>query len=314
MKINLISFILLTIISTIAAQQKQVCFTLDDLPFVALNHKENNFQTDATIKTLAILNNYKIPAAGFVNECKLYNDEQIDSQKVNILKLWLKAGMDLGNHTFSHPDFHKISCSVFFEDIQKNENVTKSLLLKAGKSFNYFRHPFLHIGETKEKADSLNVFLKNKNYVEAPVTIDNSDWIFNKAYDTALLNSDTVLMKSIGDEYINYMEDKLHYYEKRSMELFGYFIKQILLLHANALNADYLDKLAAMYKRNNYEFISINEALKDPAYLTEVTVFKKWGISWLDRWALSRGMKRDFFKDDPVTPAFIMKLANVESE
>ncbi|PKL89394.1 MAG: polysaccharide deacetylase-like protein, partial [Ignavibacteriae bacterium HGW-Ignavibacteriae-2] len=68
MKINLISFILLTIISTIAAQQKQVCFTLDDLPFVALNHTENNFQTDATIKTLAILNNYKIPATGFVNE------------------------------------------------------------------------------------------------------------------------------------------------------------------------------------------------------------------------------------------------------
>jgi hypothetical protein len=40
-----------------------------------------------------------------------------------------------------------------------------------------------------------------------------------------------------------------------------------------------------------------------------VTVFSDWGISCIDRWALSRGKKGGFFSDDPVTPDYIRELA-----
>jgi hypothetical protein len=45
--------------------------------------------------------------------------------------------------------------------------------------------------------------------------------------------------------------------------------------------------------------------LQDEAYQTPITVYGKWGISWIDRWALSQGKKGDFFKGDPETPAYI---------
>jgi hypothetical protein len=53
----------------------------------------------------------------------------------------------------------------------------------------------------------------------------------------------------------------------------------------------------------------MDDALSDSAYQTPVTVFGKWGISWVDRWALSSGKKGEFFKDDPATPEYISKLA-----
>ena len=122
-------------------------------------------------------------------------------------------------------------------------------------------------------------------------------------------------MKSIGATYIDYMERKLKYFEKQSNKLFGRNIRQILLLHANAINADFLNELAMMYERNNYKFVSLSKALEDKAYTTNISVFNRnYGITWLDRWALSQGKKGEFFMDEPTTPENIMKLAKITSE
>ena len=296
-------------------QKNQVCFTFDDLPVAALSFKSNDFQKSVTVKILTALKKHNIPAIGFVNEIKLYDNNQPDTSEINLLKMWLDAGLDLGNHTFSHMDYHKVNTKKYFDDILKGEKITKPLMASYGKLIRYFRHPYLHAGETKEKTDSLNIFLKRIGYIEAPVTIDNSDWIFSSAYDSAMVKKDTSLMKSIGTTYIDYMERKLKYFEKQSNKLFGRNIRQILLIHANAINSDYLNELAIMYESNNYKFVSISKALEDKAYLTSIVVFNRnWGISWLDRWALSQGKKGEFFMDEPTTPENIMKLAKITSE
>jgi len=64
-----------------------------------------------------------------------------------------------------------------------------------------------------------------------------------------------------------------------------------------------------MLIKNNYAFISLEEALRDKAYNTEVNIYPEWGISWLDRWALSQNKPRQFFLGEPDTPAFIKELA-----
>jgi len=295
-------------------QKNQVCFTFDDLPVATISFKSNEFQKSVTTKILSAITGHKIPAIGFVNEIKLYKGNQPDTSKINLLMDWLDAGLELGNHTFSHMDYHKVSTKKYFDDIIKGEKITKPLMTHYGKSLRYFRHPFLHAGESKEKADSLDLFLKSAGYTIAPVTIDNSDWIFSLAYDSAMVKKDTSLMKSIGTTYIDYMERKLKYFERQSNKLFGRNIRQILLIHANAINADYLNGLAQMYERNNHKFVSLNKVLEDKAYTTNISVFNRFGISWLDRWALSQGKKGEFFKGEPATPEYIMKLAKVTSE
>jgi peptidoglycan/xylan/chitin deacetylase (PgdA/CDA1 family) len=229
----------------------------------------------------------------------------VDPEKVQLLKTWLAAGYELGNHTFSHLDFHKVTYDRFINDILKGEKVCNPLTMGFNKDYKYFRHPFLHVGLSKEKYDSLSEFLAQHGYVEAPVTIDNDDYIFAYAYSKAMYAEDEDMMKKIGADYVDYMENKLIYFENQSTKLFDRNVKQILLLHANALNAAYLDELAERFQQCGYHFISMEAALQDEAYETQITHYGKWGISWIDRWALSAGKKSDFFEGDPPTPDYV---------
>lgn len=308
MKIR-ITFCLLLIMSVSVTQTKQVCFTIDDLPVVSYGINDPMHQKVITDKLILSLNEYKIPAIGFVNERKLVSNGKLIQFQVNLLKKWVKSGLDLGNHSFSHLDYNSVTFKQFSNDILRGEVQTKIILKKNGKKLKYFRHPFLHVGNTKEKADSLTQFLETNGYSVAPVTVDNDDYIFALAYKRAFETKDSSLMKEIGNQYIAYMEKKVNYFEKQANKLFGRDISQIFLIHASLLNADYVDDLARMFIRNNYQFIDLDKALKDNAYKSEISVFGNWGISWIDRWALSRGEKGDFFKNEPETPDFIKKLA-----
>ena len=291
------------------AQKKQVCFTFDDLPIVNYGITDTSYQKDLFEKLVLSLKNNKIPAIGFVNERKLFNNENVISFQVELLYHWVDNGLELGNHTYSHPDYNNVSFKVYSQDILKGETITKAILKSKGANIKYFRHPFLHVGNSKAKADSLDNFLLQHGYTVAPVTIDNEDYLFALAYKRAKDKHDDNLTKQIGHDYIDYMEGKIKYFERQANKLFSRDINQILLLHASALNSDYVDSLANMFRRNNYGFVNMDKALEDVAYKTPITVYSNWGISWIDKWALSQGKKGDFFKEEPITPDYVKKLA-----
>lgn len=310
MRLFVLSIMLFWGISS-SGQNKQVCFSFDDLPVVGYGVDEAA-QKDLTDKLILSLKKNNIPAIGFVNERKLYSRGSINPFQERLLKSWIDNGLDIGNHTYSHPDYNLVTFKNFSQDILKGETITRKLLKNKGMAIKYFRHPFLHVGNTKAKADSLNDFLLRHGYTVAPVTIDNEDYLFALAYKRAKDKNDTGLMKQIGHDFIGYIENKVKYYEKQSNALFGRNIAQILLLHASALNSDYVESLAAMFRKNNYDFVSMDKALEDSAYKTDITVYGNWGISWIDKWALSKGKKGDFFKDEPATPDYIIKLSEQE--
>jgi peptidoglycan/xylan/chitin deacetylase (PgdA/CDA1 family) len=302
-------FIVLFVSAAAFGQAKKICVTIDDLPVVNYGNNDTCFQRSIINGILDGLTGNHIHAIGFVNEGRLYASNRLDPFRASLLQQWVAAGQDLGNHTFSHPDFNTTACDEFFADVIKGENVTRSLLEKAGRKLRYFRHPFLHAGISKTKADSLGSFLAGRGYVVAPVTVDNDDYLFALAYQRAQFKKDSLLAATIGKDYITYMRKKVLYFEHHAKALFGRDINQILLIHASLINADYIDSLAAMCRGLGYRFVDINEALKDDAYSTPVTAFGKWGISWLDRWALSQGKPSSFFRDEPDVPAYITTLS-----
>ncbi len=287
------------------SQQNQVCFTVDDLPIVSYGINDSTFQKETVNELIKSLTRNKIPAIGFVNESKLHTDGKLLAFKKQMLTDWVESGLELGNHTFSHPDYNNTAFNTFAEDVIKGETITKEILSACNKKLEYFRHPFLHTGNTKEKSDSLDEFLSMRGYTAAPVTIDNDDYLFAVPFHKAKQKGDTGLANKIGTDYLNYMEKKILFYEKQSNALFGRNINQILLIHASLLNAYYIDSLAAIFRKHNYKFISLTEALQDDLYKTKITKFGKWGISWIDRWALSKGKEKSFFIGDPEPPEYI---------
>ncbi|MEQ1646860.1 MAG: polysaccharide deacetylase-like protein, partial [Pyrinomonadaceae bacterium] len=198
-------------------------------------------------------------------------------------------------------------------DLLKGEMITKELLDAKGRKMRFFRHPFLQTGRTLEIKADFNKFLSEHGYTIAPISFDNADYIFSRAYDVAFDRGDKALTKKVGEAYVPYMEKKLEYWERQSMKLFGREIAQTLLIHANFINSDNFDDLAAMFKRRGYRFVDIETALKDDAYRLPDKFLGGAGISWLHRWALDRG-RENVLPDEPTVPDFVLKLSGFESE
>ncbi|MDP4271176.1 MAG: polysaccharide deacetylase family protein [Bacteroidota bacterium] len=311
-RILAVSFLLILFTLTSNGAKSSICFTFDDLPVDTHSDKSVSFQRSVISGLVHTCKQYHIPAIGFVNEGKMYRkDKRVDSAQIVLLQTWLKAKLELGNHTFSHPDYNKTSCVNFGEDILNGEKITRPLMKKHHKKLQYFRHPFLSIGDSQAKYDSLEQFLAANKYIVAPITIENDDWIFDDAYDSASVKKDSVLMRQIGQSYIEFTEKQIKYNEMLSVKVFRRNISQILLLHSNAINRDYLPEIAQMCKRNNYKFVSIERSLRDKAYLSKITNFGDWGASWLIRWAMSMDIKGNLYAGLPLTPAYVLKLAGM---
>lgn len=307
---NTLVFILIIVSASTYSQDKKMCVTVDDLPLVRYGIKDLNHEKEITEGLLRTFEKHNVPAIGYVNENKVRPNEQLDSSRVQLLERWLEDGYEIGNHTYSHKNYNRVSFDEYTEDVLKGEKVIKDLAAKHGQEIKYFRHPYLRIGERKSQADSLNKFLRENGYVPAPVTIDNEEYLFAKAFAVAYKNENPELMKKVGEAYLDYMETQLEYFEKASNDLLGRSMDQTLLIHANYLNSVYLDALLTIYEKHGYTFISQSEVLKDPAYQMKITKYNDWGISWIQWWGMSKGLKGDFFKGEAITPDFVKELAN----
>lgn len=279
----------------------EIAVTFDDLPVVTARDPIAR-QQRITRDLLAHLKKRKIPVVGFVNGEKLTVDGKVVPQRVALLDRWRKAGFELGNHTFSHRSLNRIPVEEFEADIVAGETH-----LPANRR--YFRHPFLHTGRSAEVRDRVTAFLAKRGYTIAPVTIDNSEWIFARAYD---VTQDAAERRRVVAAYLDYMMAKVEYHDREAVRLFGREIRHILLVHANALNAEAFGALADRISKRGHRFITLTHALEDPAYASPDTFFGGGGISWLDRWALTRGVSKDFFAGEPRTPEWVQKLAGVE--
>ena len=315
MKLKTLSFLFVLILScAIHAQKPQrfVAVTIDDLPVVSTRKDLKNRQ-EITRKLLNHITKARVPAIGFVNENKLYANGARDEAQIDLLRQWLDAGLELGNHTFSHLSLHDNPLEKYKAEILQGEIITKELLQTKRLKPRYFRHPYLWTGLSLEIKRDLSQFLAAHDYTIAPVTIDNSDWLFSSAYDKAFDKNDKELMKRVGAAYVPYLEAKMDYWERQSVKLFGREIKQILLLHANFINSDYFDDIAKMLKKREYKFVTLENALTDEAYQLPDNFVKRNGISWLHRWALDKG-KGNVLPDEPKMPDFVLKAAGVDSE
>ncbi|MBK6723910.1 MAG: polysaccharide deacetylase family protein [Acidobacteria bacterium] len=310
--ILVIAVVLISFATLLSQSNRQVAITIDDLPVVSTRGTLKNRQ-EITKKLLGHIKKAKVPAIGFVNENKLYVGDKRDEKQIDLLRMWLAAGLELGNHTFSHRSLNQIPLADYQVDLLKGETITKELLAAKGQKIRFFRHPFLQTGRTLEIKADFDKFLTEHGYTIAPISFDNADYIFSRSYDIAYDRGDKHLMKKVGEAYVPYMEKKLEYWERQSVKLFGREISQTLLIHANFINSDYFEDLAAMFKRRGYHFVDLETAFKDDAYRQPDKFVGGAGISWLHRWALDRG-RENVLPDEPTVPDFVLKLSGFESE
>jgi len=279
--------------------------TFDDLPVASVTREDVASHLAITSRLLEGVTTHRVPAVGFVNEENLLSEGVTDPARVNLLRQWLDAGLELANHTFAHLDMHETPIDRFEDDVVRGEPVLRELLRARGMTLRYFRHPYLHTGTDLALKRRLEALLAARGCRIAPVTVDVEDYLFATAYDRSLDLGRHRTARQVADAYVPHAERQFEYFEGLSRRLLGYEVRQILLLHSNTINAERFDALARMLERRGYAFVTLERALEDPAYAAPDDYASPHGISWLQRWALNQGLTEDFLDGEPVTPKMV---------
>jgi beta-lactamase regulating signal transducer with metallopeptidase domain/peptidoglycan/xylan/chitin deacetylase (PgdA/CDA1 family) len=283
--------------------RRQVAVTFVSLP--AVQTYDTPRAEKETRQLLASLTANDIRAVGFVNENQLYPEGLFDESRARLLNLWLDAGHELGTQTRRHSNLFKTPLEEFQRDVIQGEETTGKLMKERNLPLRYFSYPFLNTGPNPETKEAAEKFLAARGYAIHQVTIDNSDWLFGRVYAQARRAGDGETMDRVADEYVPYMERMFEYFEELSRDTLGYEVPQVLMLTANALNAHKMDELITMMKRRGYEFVTLEQAMRDKAYRQSVTRTGPWGISWLERWAME---KRQPLKREPDISDFMRQF------
>src|SRR5688572_9871232 len=138
--------------STVAHAQSRdlrVAVTFDDIPSVAVA------QCNATAlnqRLLAKLKQHSTPATALVvtgpGRCGAH-------QLPGILAAWRAGGHEIGSHTHSHRDINTLTLPVYLRDVD-TAHARLTAMQPRGTPVRYFRHPFLHAGNTAAKKEGLD--------------------------------------------------------------------------------------------------------------------------------------------------------------
>jgi peptidoglycan/xylan/chitin deacetylase (PgdA/CDA1 family) len=285
------------------AAMRHIVITFDDLPGVSQRSTVASLD-EINARLLATLRIERVPVVGFVNERSVDVEGERDARTA-ILKRWLDARMELGNHTYSHPDLNSMSADEYQVDILQGELVTRKLLTERGQTLRWFRHPFTHTGPTAEIKAQIDGFLGAHGYKVAPFTIEAADYAFAAVYERATLQTDETSDKVMA-AYLTMTDERMAFYESLATDTFGREIPQVLLMHLNLLNADAMPELLRRLKARGYSWISLSDALRDEAYNTRDGYVGPSGPSWLHRWRVTLG-KPDRLRDEPDPPEWVMR-------
>lgn len=228
--------------SAALAQDKHIVMTIDDLPFVG---EARNFHLNMIITTLK---EQEVPATGFIIA------HEVSQANWEMLQKFRDAGFSLGNHTYSHANLNAVSIQDYKYQIGEADKLLSPVLTEP----KYFRYPYLAMSSGQKKEEIL-CYLASKQYQVAPITVDSKDFAFNQR----LLSVPELNRRAYFDElkpfYLDFIWQQTVKAEQNTHHEAGQ--AQILLIHANLLNAYALPDLINMYKKHGYTFVSLEQGL-----------------------------------------------------
>jgi peptidoglycan/xylan/chitin deacetylase (PgdA/CDA1 family) len=289
-----------------AAATRTVALNFDDLPYAAGPFPESlAAATRVTHSILGTLKRHRAPAMGMVNAARL---EAAGGEPAwtRLLEAWIHQGASLGGHTYSHADLNLLEAQAFESEIARGQVVVDRLSAGRGGG-RYFRFPCNHTGPTAEKKQAVAAWLTAQGLRIAPHTIDSGDYIFDLGYVDSLRRGDRETARRLREAYVEFVMAATGFAETIAPQVVGRDIPQIALFHGNDITADCLEPLLLGFEHRGYRFVSMDEAMADPAYDAPDTLVTGFGPTWLWRWRQSRHL-HVAFDADPEPPAWVTEL------
>ena len=261
--------------------------TLDDLPISSRKlHPDAAERRKITDDLLAVLKKHRVPAVGLVT---WQNVGGPDDEA--LLEAWLAAGMELGNHSATHPDLSKLTAEAYIEDVEAGRQKLAAFLTPHDLKVRFFRYTFLREGDTQPKYAAVRSYLVRSKQRDLPVTLDTQDWSFEAPWVEARRAGDAAALSRIGRDFQASLRLSVTDQEGRGDRLLSRPAPQILLLHATEVCAAQLDTLLSWLEETGHRFAPVDEVMADPAITSPPGFIAPYGCGLWDRVAAVREEK-----------------------
>ena len=225
------------------------------------------------------------PVHGFVNGKRVDEDPATEA----VLRRWVAAGHELGNHSWSHPSLNSTTLDVYLGDVRRGEEILARVAPR--QTWKVFRYPFLQEGDTVEKRDGVRRFLEETGYVVAEATLDADDWAYSPPFVRCAERGDGSTLMALRRSFVREHVEELRRIGAVTRALAGRPVPQVLLLHAGAADADAIDALLTAFEAEGVRWIGLRAALADPFYAPAVHAPVPFGSALPYVLAGERGLK-----------------------
>ncbi len=250
----------------------QVAVTVDDLP--AHGPPLPGAGRLAVVETLlAAFAAHKLPAVhGFVNG-KLVND---DPALEVVLRRWVAAGQQLGNHSWSHPSLNSTSLDAYLADIRRNEDILDRVAPRRRLEGVPVSLPAAgrHDGETRRRpavSGAGRLHRRRGHHRRRRLGLQPPFVRCAERRDQASL---AALRRSFVDGHV----EELRRIRAITRTLAGRDVPQVLLLHAGVADAEFIDALLTAFEAEGAQWVGLRAALADPFYARRRT--RRFGPDW----------------------------------
>ncbi len=165
--------------------------------------------------------------------------------------------------------------------------------------------PSHDVAEMRRITDAVLVALRRHGVTA--VGFVNADYIFDLLRRKAAGRGDTATVGRLRAAYVDYTVSVTEQMEALARETFGREVPQVLLVHANATNADALHETLGRLAGRGYRFVTLGEALADDAWRTPDEYVGPRGPSWLYRFRVAKGLPLGLERE-PDPPTWVLDL------
>lgn len=237
-----------------------VALTFDDMP-AAGDLEPNDTRVRIATALSSVLKAHGLKGVyGFVNA----SDMEGDSDAQEALRIWVRSGMNIGSHTWSHPSLSDVTAEAYIQDIARNEPV----LAEYGKrhDWRWFRYPYLEEGDTLEKRNMVRTWLRQHHYRIAQVTLNFDDDAWDDPYHRCMVKHDDAGIAWLKQSYLQNAAEYLRVGREEEQIAFGREVPNVLLLHETAFTTLMLPDLLEILQKQGFRFETLPKVERNRVY------------------------------------------------